>query len=93
MRPTYTALRTRREPVRLAATSGGHIATEFRVEPETEMSLAAGITIRAAEYREHGPARVQAAHAQRAQAGTDARAPSGAPVKKEVKRDRRCASS
>ena len=81
MRPTYTALRTRREPVLLTTASAGRMPAEGRAEPETEMSLAAGITIRAAGYREHGPARVQAAHAQHAQAGSDERALRGAPVK------------
>ena len=84
LRETH-AHRTRGALSLLAATSGGHIPAEGRVEPETEMSLAAGITIRAAGYREHGPARVQAAHAQHAQAGPDARARRGAPVKKEAK--------
>ena len=56
------------------------------------MSLAAGIVARAAGDREHGPARVQAAHAQQAQAGADAHALRGAPVKKEAKPHRRRAS-
>ena len=86
------AHRPRREPALLTTASGGNIFAEGRVESETEMSLAAGITTRAAAHREHGPARVEAAHAQHAQAGSDARAPSDAPVKKEAKPHRRHAS-
>ena len=86
------ANRTCRVPAHLTAATGDHIPAESRVEPETEMSLAAGTTVRATGYREHGPARVQAAHAQQAQAGSAARAPRGAPVKKEAKPHRKCAS-
>ena len=56
------------------------------------MSLAAGIMARAIGQRDHGPAHAQAAHAQRTQTGTNARVPSGAPVKKETMHHRRRAS-
>ena len=49
------------------------VPAEGRVQSKTEMSLAAGIVRRVEGRREHGPARVQAAHAQHAQAGPDAR--------------------
>ena len=49
------------------------------------MSLAAGSVAGAEGHREGDPARVQAVHAQHAQAGADARACSGAPVKNDVK--------
>ena len=81
VRPVHTAHCARREPALLTTASGGHISGEGRAEPEMEISLAAGITTRAAGHSEHGPAHVQAAHAQHAQAGSDARAARGAPVK------------
>ena len=77
----------------LTATSGGNMSAEGRVQPKTEISLAAGIVGRVEGHREQGPAHVEAAHAQQAQAGSDARAPRGAPVKKETTPHRRCASS
>ena len=40
------AHRPRREPVLLTTASGGKMPDEGRVEPETEMSLAAGIVRR-----------------------------------------------
>ena len=72
--------RTDAPPSLLAATSSGHTPTEGRVEPDTEMSLAAGTTIRAAGYREHGPARVQAAHAQQRAGSADSRRHGSAPL-------------
>ena len=81
VRAVHLAHRPRREPALLTTASGGHISGEGRAEPEMEISLAAGITTRAAGHSEHGPAHVQAARAQHAQAGSDARALCGAPVK------------
>ena len=81
--------KTRREPSLLTAASDGHTSAEHRAQPEAEMSLAPGIMARAAGQRDHGPAHVQAAHAQHAQSGTNARAAGGAPVKKDATRHRR----
>ena len=65
---------------------------EENAQLEAETSLAARIMDRATGQCEHGPAHVQAAHAQHTQTGTIARVRSGAPVKKEAKHHRRCAS-
>ena len=75
----HTAHSTRHESALLAMTAGGHMAAEVRVEPEPEMSLAAGMLARAEGHRDCGLAHVEAARAQYAQAGTDIRAPRGAP--------------
>ena len=92
MRYDRHAKRTRREGVLLNAATGGHTPADSIVEPEPEMSLAAGMMARAAGQRDHGPAHTQAAHAQRTQTGTNARTRSGAPMKKEAKHHRRRAS-
>ena len=84
--------KTRRAAALLTAATGGHTPAGRIVEPEPEMSLAAGSMAIATGQRDHGPAHAQAAHAQHAQTGTNARAWSGAPVKKEAKPHRRRAS-
>ena len=56
------------------------------MQPESEISLAAGIMRRVKGQRDLGPAHVQAADAQHAQTGTTGRAPSGTPVQKEAVR-------
>ena len=58
----HTAHSTRHESALLATTAGGHMAAEVRVEPEPEMSLAAGMLARAQGHRDCGPAHVQTAH-------------------------------
>ena len=60
------------------------MAAEGRALLEELVSVAAGIMLGAQGQGDHGPARAQTAHAQRAQAGTNARAWSGARVKKET---------
>ena len=57
---------------------------EGRVQPKTEILVAAGTMLRVAGHREDGPARAEAAHAQYAQAGADTRACSGAPLPLET---------
>ena len=91
LRETH-AHRTRGALSLLATTSGGRMAADGRALLEELVSVAAGIMLGAQGQGEHGPARAQTAHAQRAQAGTNARAWSGAPVKKEAKPHRRRAS-
>ena len=89
---THTAHRTHREPSLLTAVSNHQTSAERHAHAEAEMSLAAGIVARASGQSDHGPAHVQAAYAEHAQTGTNARAPSGAPVKKETMHHRRRAS-
>ena len=81
--------KTRRAAALLTAATGGHTPAGRIVEPEPEMSLAAGSMAIATGQRDHGPVHAQAARTQHAQTGTNARAPSGAPVKKETMHHRR----
>ena len=91
-RSIHMIKKTRRAPALLTTATSGHMSADGRVEPEPEMSLAAGTMARATGQRDHGPAHAQAARAQHAQTGTNARAAGGAPVKKEAKHHRRRAS-
>ena len=68
------------------------MAAEGRAQLEELVSVAAGIMLGADGQGDHGPARAQTAHGQRAQAGTDARVWSGARVKKETSHHRRAPS-
>ena len=91
-RSVHMSEKTRRAAALLTAATGGHTPAGRIVEPEPEMSLAAGSMARATGQRDHGPAHAQAARAQHAQTGTNARAAGGAPVKKETMHHRRRAS-
>ena len=73
-RSVHMSKKTRRAAALLTAATGGHTPAGRIVEPEPEMSLAAGNMATAIGQRGHGPAHAQAARAQHAQRGTDVRA-------------------